>query len=89
MGSWDKRENRNLRIYIFLSVVIIAIGAIMWVYDQTATGRLEGRRGHGGEVAFSGFQVVALGLLMLLVPLFFYYEEWKEKRKQRRKDAGE
>ena len=84
MNNQEKRVTRGVRIYIALSVIIVVIGIRMMIFDQHAFGYLEGKAGNGGNVDFSGFQVIVLGVLMLLMLPFIYWDEWKERRSRRK-----
>ena len=81
MDGQEKRITRGVRIFIALSCVVIGIGIIMMVFDQHASGYLEGNaRRHGENVDFAGWQVIILGILMLLV---VYWGTRKERRNRR------
>ena len=72
-----------MRIFVALSCVVIGIGIIMMLFDQHAFGYLERNAGrYGSDVDFAGWQVIILGILMLLV----VYWGTRKERKSRRTD---
>ena len=82
MAKMDKREKRGLIIFTACAVFIILTGIFFKVYDVYATGRVgSGRFNPQSFKVLDGYQVIFVGVVMLILELLMLLAFFKRENK--------